>query len=229
MSGAVLLCLALLFPLGFLSRKVQSLEIEVLGLKPAFWLSAPGTVLHELSHYLACLLTGVKVEKLVLFSPQAAEGGKYTLGYLRHQTPGFWGRLLIGPAPFFGVSGVFCLLLFWLLPGFQPGGGIFSGLRSLFFRLDFTSAPTWLLVYLALALLPGASPSREDWRDYSWGWLLLLLGGLALPFFNRGRLGAMIAGFFSFLNAGLVLSLGGLALAWGFLRLLKLLKAVSRA
>lgn len=52
----------------------------------------PGLVFHELSHYIACLLFGVKVNKVRLFSTTEA--------YVSHDIPNAWQGILISVAPF---------------------------------------------------------------------------------------------------------------------------------
>jgi len=231
--SAFLLFLLQLPLLGYLASKLQQLEIEIFGFKLGVWFSAPGTVLHELSHYLACRLTGTKVTKLVLFSPgETAKGsGRYTLGCVGYRNPNFLGGLLIAPAPFFGVSLIFFWLTGLLFPGKSPAGGYLEILRAYFSRLDFHSLKTYLLIYLALAVLPGAAPSREDFKNYRPILLFFLASalGLSLWFALGGaqpaglwfkgflRLSALVNASLSFSLAGCILAV----LALGFLKFLK--------
>jgi len=46
-----------------LSEKFKTAQFNSLGLKAALFLSAPGVIIHELSHYLACLITFTGVKK----------------------------------------------------------------------------------------------------------------------------------------------------------------------
>ena len=52
----------------------------------------PGLVFHELSHYMACLIFGVKVNEVKLFSTTEA--------YVSHDVPNAWQGILISVAPF---------------------------------------------------------------------------------------------------------------------------------
>src|SRR3989344_1300238 len=83
----------------------------------------PGIVFHELSHYLACILTGVDVKEVKLFDPEEA--------FVRHAVPRAWQAVVISIAPFvvgtiagyylllfamqfFARSSIFSILFFWL-------------------------------------------------------------------------------------------------------------------
>ncbi|MCX8158522.1 MAG: M50 family metallopeptidase [Candidatus Diapherotrites archaeon] len=66
--------------------------------KALYLLLFPGVILHEFSHYIACLLVGVKVHKAKFFSFEEA--------YVKHSMPGLWESLFITISPFF-----FCNLL----------------------------------------------------------------------------------------------------------------------
>ncbi|MDD5163463.1 MAG: M50 family metallopeptidase, partial [Candidatus ainarchaeum sp.] len=52
----------------------------------------PGIVFHELSHYLACVLVGVRVREIRLFDPEEA--------FVRHEVPKAWQSPIISIAPF---------------------------------------------------------------------------------------------------------------------------------
>jgi hypothetical protein len=52
----------------------------------------PGIVFHELSHYLACVLVGVKVKEVRLFDSEEA--------FVRHDIPRAWQSPVISIAPF---------------------------------------------------------------------------------------------------------------------------------
>ena len=56
----------------------------------SIFLTFPGVVHHELSHALYCILTGGKVTKMVLFSPESKGNGSFTLGYVNWQPRGPW-------------------------------------------------------------------------------------------------------------------------------------------
>jgi len=70
------------------------------------------TVIHELSHYLACLLTGVRVRQVRLFSPQK-DGA---MGWVLSDPSDPLRRSLIALAPFLGGSIAIYLLVRFGLP-----------------------------------------------------------------------------------------------------------------
>ena len=53
---------------------------RLMGEKVHIWLTAPGTVVHELGHALFCLLFGHKIREISLFRPQKSG----VLGYVKH-------------------------------------------------------------------------------------------------------------------------------------------------
>ncbi len=73
----------------------------------------PGVLVHELSHYLACKLTGARVEKVQLFGRVPSEGSETAYGgYVMHgpsKLP-IVGDFLISFAPVFGGLGMMTLL-----------------------------------------------------------------------------------------------------------------------
>jgi hypothetical protein len=56
-------------------------------------------VLHEDSHFLACLLTRTKVSRFAPFSPGRSNDGRFVLGYVRHERRAFPVGAIIGLAP----------------------------------------------------------------------------------------------------------------------------------
>ncbi len=97
----------------------------------------PGVVFHELSHVIACTLTGVKIQKVKWFGTDEA--------FVQHDKPNAWQGLLITVAPFVLGSIIgFQLLLF--------GHAMLSAW-----------SPTALLVYwFALSVLLYSFPSKQD-------------------------------------------------------------------
>ncbi len=59
---------------------VRTRSARLMGAKPFYYFTAPGTVLHELSHALFCVLFGHRITAMKLF--QAGDDG--TLGYVEH-------------------------------------------------------------------------------------------------------------------------------------------------
>jgi hypothetical protein len=87
---------------------LRALWTKALPPKVLAWLIAPGVAVHELSHALACLLTGAKIHSMVLFRSDGS-------GEVRHGPPKikYIGDMLIALAPLAG--GTACLLLLGIL------------------------------------------------------------------------------------------------------------------
>ena len=146
----------------------------------AWLLLAPGTVLHESSHALACLLTGVRVRKFVPFHPVLSKGGGVRLGYVEHDGSGPLRGALIGMAPLLLVPGLIYLAGVLLLPGAQLGMPPLE-LVGLANQLAPGVILWWLLT---LSGSVGAAPSPSDHRDLPAA--LLILGPLAFFAFSGG-------------------------------------------
>src|SRR5215208_3178763 len=72
---------------------------SVMGRMVSYLLVFPGVVLHEGTHYLACLLTRTKVSRFAPFSPGRSNDGRLVLGYVRHERRAFPVGAIIGLAP----------------------------------------------------------------------------------------------------------------------------------
>jgi len=135
-----------------------------------YFLLLPGTIIHEISHLIACLVVGVRVRDVQLFSPQP--DGR--LAWVTHATTDPIRRAWISLAPFFGGS----LFLFWAtraaFPSLDVGqvNGVAGAWGSLgeMVRLvvstlagaDWQQASTWLWLYLTFSLAYSIAPSRLD-------------------------------------------------------------------
>ncbi|MBM3309237.1 MAG: hypothetical protein FJY77_03195 [Candidatus Altiarchaeales archaeon] len=153
----------------------------VLKVNSALWFSLlvlPGTMLHELSHAAAVLLTGGKITSLSLFSLNKKTGTLGSVTYVsKSDRFSFLRNLLIAFAPFFGcgVALVFISNLFFhqtVSLGIQEG---FTGLPQKFFSsLDLLAGqylqagidrPIALLaLYLQLCFAFGTAPSIVDFQ-----------------------------------------------------------------
>jgi hypothetical protein len=131
----------------------------------------PGTVVHELSHYLACLLLGVRVHEVRLFAPQA----NGVLGWVAHERPDPLRRVLIALAPFLGGSlAMYLLLRFGLssTPGHELvvnisdlGQGLSAAVTFVVDTLrsgDLHQLATWLVLYCLFSLGFAVAPSADD-------------------------------------------------------------------
>ncbi len=140
----------------------------------------PGTLLHELSHYLTARILGVRTGRFSL-TPQRLPNGRLQLGFIETAATDFFRDALIGLAPL--ITGG--LLTAWLglsrlglgpvaaALGSQDWPVFWQGLAALPERADF-----WLWFYLLLAIsstmLPSAS-DRRAWLPVLATLLLLLL------------------------------------------------------
>ncbi len=144
----------------------------------------PGTVIHELSHYLACLMTGVHVREVRLFSPQ--KNG--ALGWVLSDPADPFRRSIIALAPFLGGSLAIYLLVHFGLPAGEldpltvvPGDlvqGFQASLTSIAATLqaaDLHRASTWLVLYVLFSLGFAVAPSNEDLAPL-FAYVLLALG-----------------------------------------------------
>jgi hypothetical protein len=156
------------------------------------WLIAPGVAVHELSHALACLLTGAKIHSMVLFRSDGS-------GEVRHGPPKlkYIGDMLIALAPLAG--GTACLLLLGILlrapvnlydvrtGGVQPDqfrfvldlAGLVWDDLGVFVRAASWSDPrTYVFLYFAMCFTLTMSPSRQDIKNGAVG--ILVICGVVL-------------------------------------------------
>ena len=120
----------------------------------AFYLVlAPGTIVHELCHLLACLVTLVPVHEVHLFRVRREEDGTAQLGEVVHGDAGPVRNAVIGVAPLLGISAAIYFAARWLL----PEGGSWNSLL--------TSGWTYLFLLLAFLLALGLSPSVQDLKS----------------------------------------------------------------
>jgi len=175
----------LLYPLNrWISTHVQGVAYLLTGnLNVAMWffwvLFLPGTLLHELSHWLAAVLLRVKIGGFSLW-PKLKKGGQLQMGAVQVDVADPFRHSLIGLAPLiFGSIAVLIIgqgRLALDKIGFALGTG---DLEIIWQALTETLAVSdvWLWFYLVFAIsnamLPSAS-DRESWRT------VLIYLGLAL-------------------------------------------------
>ncbi|MDD5039963.1 MAG: hypothetical protein PHY34_02325 [Patescibacteria group bacterium] len=167
-----------------LSRLLDRIVLRKLG--RTWYLAAtwPGVVLHELSHFIACLLTFTRVHRVQLFHPSGD-----TLGFVEHeQTRNPLKLIIISIAPLFGVTGMLWLLTKVLVPSlylehvqaiqvavsdFQSFNDFFrfsttyfaqywNHVSALWHTLDLGMWQTYVFIYCMLAASSHAAPSRVD-------------------------------------------------------------------
>jgi len=137
--------------------------------------AAPGIIFHEISHVVACLLTGAKVQKVVLIS---RTGGSVT-----HTQPkgGFIGTSIVSMAPSVGIPVTLilvgllfdrfagCEILWGEAAGSSVGdlvvGTLAAGWNLFWRNLAVLREPWFLLfLYLAASLTTALAPSKEDFK-----------------------------------------------------------------
>ena len=135
------------------------------------YLTAPGVMIHELSHAFFCLVFRHRIVEMKLFSPE--EDG--TLGYVNHSyNPQSLfqrcGNFFIGTGPIWGGTALLAVLSYFLLPGEmtrynsaseEQFGEFISGLFSVAFWTSWTS---WLWLYLTLTICSHITLSCSDLR-----------------------------------------------------------------
>ncbi len=138
----------------------------------------PGVFLHELSHFLAAKLLGVRTGRFSLI-PQAQANGRLRLGYVETVSGGFIRDALIGAAPlvsgslFVAFTGIYRLQLLplWDFIRMAEWNGVWSGLKVVLHVPDF-----WLWFYLTFTISSTMMPSASD--RHAWFPLGLLMGAL---------------------------------------------------
>ncbi|MFA5070523.1 MAG: M50 family metallopeptidase [Patescibacteria group bacterium] len=178
------------FLLIILSYLLGRLWSRILPGKKYRFFVAPGVIVHEFSHALACIMTGAKVTRISLFS---ADGG-----FVEHTRSrlGFLGAVLIALAPVFGGALFLWLLSRWF--GFaldfkviEFSSNILGNIRSLFFsawNLLISGAGDWrfwIFAYLIVSLSVALAPSKQDFMNAFLGLLFLFVIGLAI-FYGQG-------------------------------------------
>jgi hypothetical protein len=150
----------------------------------AYWFSvfmAPGTILHELTHFIVALFTGCYITGISLFKPNPTTG---MLGYVKYRTPlDKWlvlREFTIAFAPFFGCGSLMLLI------NYAHGGDILSLVDSVrvsvpehflaafihmtvnliysFLDMDYSLIYSWILLYLQFCFAIGAAPSSHDFK-----------------------------------------------------------------
>jgi hypothetical protein len=153
---------------------------SVTGRMVFYLLVFPGVVLHEGTHYLACLLTGTRVSRFAPFSPSRSNDGRLVLGYVRHERRAFPVAAIIGLAPIL-LNPLGLLLVTALLTPLTlqevAHPSVEVVVKEIFASGYLTDTPllatTW--AYLSFSFALGSVPSREDLSGLPM--LLLIFGG----------------------------------------------------
>jgi hypothetical protein len=185
----------------YLAETIRYSCLRLMGVNVFGWLTAPGTMVHELGHAFFCLIFGHEVRDLALFKPN----NKDSLGHVTHAyNP--WnpyhmvGHFFIGTGPiWFGAAilyGLAVLLLGHRIPmagldaGFSlddfPGtlGRIgvagWQAVQSLFEPSLFRHWPVYVFLYLAFSIGAHMTLSLSDLGGTLKGFLYLALVVLLL-------------------------------------------------
>lgn len=136
--------------------------------------SIVGTPIHELSHALACIIFGHKIEDMKLFQSPSADG---TLGYVTHSfNPNNLyqkiGNFFIGIAPILGGSAVLLLMTYYMVPNIATEFSII--LRGIHLSGEFLSFST-LSTYVGVTVeLIGAIFDYNNFANI-WYWVFIVL------------------------------------------------------
>jgi hypothetical protein len=181
----------LFFMKRWINRHVQGLALLLLGNNEAamflyFVLLLPGILIHELSHWLAAKLLGVRTGKISLW-PSKRRGNQMRLGSVRVARTDPFRASLIGVAPL--ISGSLAILIIGqLILGL---GGLQETLlngewervgESLLASLKVPDF--WLWLYLIFAISNAMLPSETDLEP--WRPVLLFMGLTAILFYLAG-------------------------------------------
>lgn len=175
--------------LGFLTERIWAKIMP--GLKYRFFV-APGVIVHELSHALACVLFLAPIRKISFFS---RAGGFVEHGRSRF---GFLGNALIAMAPIFGITLFLWLLIYGFGYGLEIkavdfssadlGADIFALFESAWalIKINASSGLFWLFIYLVISLVSALAPSRKDFQNALAGLLFFFFLGLIIIYAGLG-------------------------------------------
>jgi hypothetical protein len=157
---------------GFLlylgQRKIFFLSLNASNRFIAYLFAAPGTILHELSHYLLCKILLVETGRVSLFRPRQQEDGGITLGFVEHAKVDPLRGVLISIAPLLLVPPLLLLITVILF-----GSAVIDQPIQ-----EITSASLWKIIlwlYLSLSAGQGAFPSVGDHIGVLGGLCLIVL------------------------------------------------------
>ena len=169
-----------------LSSTMNRLAFARLGKTLYLLVMWPGVIVHELSHFLGCVITRTKVFEVQLFSPREEGPGNMVLGFVSHEKPrNPFATFIVSAAPFFGGAaalwGILALIAPETIAGlgsplvFGSGRGALAALLEAFrsyvafaaalaAALDWHSWKTYLAGFLLLSVSTHVAPSRHDMK-----------------------------------------------------------------
>jgi hypothetical protein len=190
-----------------LSSAMNRLAFARLGKTVYLLVMWPGVVVHELSHFLGCVVTRTKVFEVKLFSPREEGPGNMVLGFVSHAKPrGPFSTFVISAAPFFGGAAALWGILALAAP--QALGGLGAPFAFGTGRGAIDALADAAVSYVAFARALAASLDWHSWRAYLALFLLLSISTHVAP--SRHDMKYALAGAFSLAVLGAVLAwLGG--------------------
>jgi hypothetical protein len=130
-----------------------------------------GTLVHELSHAIACFCTGAKIKEISIFSKNPH------IAFLEPKIP-ILGKLLISLAPLAGgISFLFLINRYFLtdhfvLPQFLNWQDIFIYPIKILGRINLFDWRSWVAIFLLLNVGAMIGPSWQDLKNI---WFLLII------------------------------------------------------
>lgn len=122
----------------------------------------PGTIIHEMSHFLVATFIGVRTGKITLFPNFEENDGRVHLGSVEVERTDFFRSSLIGAAPF--IVGTIGLVYLSSILGLLQSSTIFEAIENL--RTGIGSSFFWVKIYLVLAISNTLFTSKEDRRHW---------------------------------------------------------------
>lgn len=176
-----------------------------------YFLLAPGTIIHELCHALACVVTLTPIYRIQLFRVRQSEDGSVRLGEVIHGDKGPIRNFFIAVAPLIGITAGIYLLAVLLLPDELRWTELVS------------SGWTYVFLVAVFFLALGMCPSGQDLKATPMFLLAVTVLGVIAYFIVRQAVpendlnDAMnaIEGFLRSLNAGLLLVIVAVAVVFG--------------
>ena len=150
---------------------------QLFGRRVQLWLfGLPGTVVHEGSHVLACLLFGHRVDRVRWFDPQATNGSLGSVEHSYDPSSAYQrvGTIAIGLSPLLVGAGVILLAARWLLD--VPNVGLAELERADLALADLQKVAPWrwaLFAYVGLSVGGSMHLSASDLRGTRHGVITL--------------------------------------------------------
>lgn len=150
---------------------------QLFGRRVQLWLfGLPGTVVHEGSHVLACLLFGHRVDRVRWFDPQATDGALGSVEHSYDPSSAYQrvGTIAIGLSPLLVGAGVLLLAARWLLD--MPIVGLAELKHADLAFADLQKVEPWrwaLFAYVGLSVGGSMHLSASDLRGTRHGVITL--------------------------------------------------------